>query len=318
MAASNAPRKDDFSRLRDSIRGAYVLVDPEQSSEAFHSFVFKEIPLGKLKLYDIYIDPIVIHRRAEDIMRDSVIDNFLTTFIEGEAVVRQGEQEIRLVPGTLAMIAGGVPYCTEYLKPSRRLVLRIPHQMFHDRVLGRDDYRFHAVLLADSGLVPAVVSLFRALPATAAGLSETEQYTLAECFLELIGAVVRASFKNEPRRERTNRNALMRRIIAYLEGHYAESNLTPDKIAAANGISTRYLHSLFRASSTTVSKWIWERRLKASREDLLDPSMAHLRVSEIAYRRGFNDTAHFSRAFRDRFNISPSQLREKAGLGPIR
>ncbi len=40
--------------------------------------------------------------------------------------------------------------------------------------------------------------------------------------------------------------------------------------------------------------------------------MAHMRVSEIAYRRGFNDPAHFSRAFKSRFDISPSKLRQVA------
>ncbi len=74
----------------------------------------------------------------------------------------------------------------------------------------------------------------------------------------------------------------------------------------------RYLHSLFQQAGLTVSKWIWGRRLKATREDLLDASMAHMRVSEISYPRGFNDPAHFSRAFKSRFDISPSKLRQVA------
>lgn len=311
MAGGNG--SDARHALKDSIRGAYVLVDAEPSEE-FHSFVFREIPLGKLRVYDIVIDPIVIHRRAEDIMRDAVIDNFLTTFLEGEAIIRQGQREITVRPGDLAVIAGGIPYSTQYVKPSRRLVVRIPHQLFHDRVLGRDDCRFEATLLTEGGLVPIVVDMLRALATDAAHLTDTEQYTLAESFLELVGAVVRASLKEHARRPRTNRDALMRRIIAYLEDHYADPKLTPDKIAAANGISTRYLHSLFRESGMTVSRWIWDRRLKAAREDLLDPALEHMRVSEIAYRRGFNDAAHFSRAFRERFHISPSRLRAKVAI----
>ena len=38
--------------------------------------------------------------------------------------------------------------------------------------------------------------------------------------------------------------------------------------------------------------------------------MDHMRVSEIAFRRGFNDPAHFSRAFKNRFDVSPSKLRQ--------
>ena len=91
-----------------------------------------------------------------------------------------------------------------------------------------------------------------------------------------------------------------------------DSDLNPDKIASANGISTRYLHSLFKQSGTTVLRWVWERRLKAARSDLLDPSQATARISEIAFRRGFSDSAHFSRAFRNRFGISATQLRARA------
>jgi len=307
--------RTQLDALRASIRGAYVLVDA-QPDEEFNSFAVREIPLAKLRVYDIDIDPVVIHRRAEDIMRDAVIDNFLTTFLEGEALICQGSQQFSIGPGQLAVIAGGLPYTTHYQRPSRRLVLRIPHQLFHDRVLGRDDFRFEASLIGDSGLVPIVVSMFRTLAEEAEHLSETEQYTLAESFLELVGAVVRASLKDQGRPHKSSRDALMRRVYSYLESHYADPKLGPDKIAAANGISTRYLHSLFRESGTTVSRWIWDRRLKAAREDLLDPSLRHMRVSEIAYRRGFNDSAHFSRSFRERFQISPSQLRLKAAGHP--
>jgi len=34
-------------------------------------------------------------------------------------------------------------------------------------------------------------------------------------------------------------------------------------------------------------------------------------VGEIAYGRGFNDAAHFSRAFRERFGCSPREWRQQ-------
>jgi AraC-like DNA-binding protein len=104
----------------------------------------------------------------------------------------------------------------------------------------------------------------------------------------------------------------LNRIYAYLEENYMDSDLTPGKVARANKISTRYLHSLFSQSGTTLLKWVWERRLRAARSDLLDPSQVQSRISEIAFRRGFNDSAHFSRSFRNRFGISPTELRQRA------
>ena len=51
----------------------------------------------------------------------------------------------------------------------------------------------------------------------------------------------------------------------------------------------------------TPSQYIWERRLEACSRDLLEPRLAGRPVADIAYGRGFNDAAHFSRAFRERF-----------------
>lgn len=301
----------ETNELLDAVCQAVIRVGTKPAGAAdFQTFAFRELPLAKLSVYDIEIDPITIVRSAQDIIEDSVCDYFLSTQLEGTATITQGERVFTLRPGTLAVVCGGRPYSTTYNQHSRRLILRIPRQVFHERILGHEASSFQATMLEGGGLVPIVIDLFKSLTLEAEELSETDQYTLAESFLELTSAVIRSSA------DRNNKHtpkhcALMCRILAFIEDNYSDSTLTPDKVAQANGISMRYLHSLFQKSNTTVSKWIWERRLKSAREDLLDPSMRDKNVAEIAFRRGFNDAAHFSRAFKDRFNISPSKLRQK-------
>ena len=271
---------------------------------------YKQLPLGKLSVCDIVTEALTVHRLPEDIIQDSVDDYFLTTQLEGTALVSQGDTEFSQGPGDLAVMAGGLPYSIEYPEHARRLILRIPPRVFHERILSKEECDFHAQLLQGGGLVSIVTDMLKALILGAGELSETEQYTLAESFLELAAAVIRSNLQgNNP--QVSQQSALFRRILAHMEEQYCDCTVTPEKIADANGISTRYLHSLFQNSGTTVGKWIRERRLKATREDLLDPSMAALRVSEISFRRGFNDSAHFSRVFRERFGISPSELRAK-------
>lgn len=46
-------------------------------------------------------------------------------------------------------------------------------------------------------------------------------------------------------------------------------------------------------------------------------SCAHMQISEIAFRWGFTNAAHFARAFRQRFGRSPSEARE-AGVQNVR
>jgi AraC-like DNA-binding protein len=54
---------------------------------------------------------------------------------------------------------------------------------------------------------------------------------------------------------------------------------------------------------------IWAQRLEACRRELGDPQQGHRSISDIAFGWGFNDAAHFSRAFRERFGLSPREWR---------
>jgi AraC-like DNA-binding protein len=85
----------------------------------------------------------------------------------------------------------------------------------------------------------------------------------------------------------------------------------PETIAAACGISTRYLHELFRDTNQTLGQWIRDQRLNACRQDLRDPAN-HQTIAEIAYRWGFSDQAQFSRSFKAHFGLSPKEFRAGA------
>jgi AraC-like DNA-binding protein len=309
---SFATKPFGFKDLNDSVSKAIILVTPHQHGNKLSNFDIKKMPLAELRIYDLAIDAITIERRPEDIAQDGIDDFFLTTLTEGSANITQGDNTFHLEPGELAVLWGGAPYSTTYPERSHRLILQMPRHIFYDRVLGREDSDFAPGKFKNSGLTPIVTSLLKTLAIESSNLNEIEQHTLAASFLELAGAVVRASSKPADDSQTTNQPALMRRILSYMDDHFTDCELTPERVAKANGISMRYLHRLFQQSGTTVCKWIWERRLKATREDLLNPSMAKMRISEIAFRRGFNDPAHFSRSFRDRFGISPSKLRSKA------
>jgi AraC-like DNA-binding protein len=82
-------------------------------------------------------------------------------------------------------------------------------------------------------------------------------------------------------------------------------------LAAGLGVSVSHIHRVFRSEPLTPSQYIWERRLEACSRDLLEPRLAGRPVAEIAYGRGFNDAAHFSRAFRERFGCSPREWRQQ-------
>ncbi|MFM0610183.1 AraC family transcriptional regulator [Paraburkholderia sediminicola] len=84
---------------------------------------------------------------------------------------------------------------------------------------------------------------------------------------------------------------------------------TVETYANELGISMRDLNFMFREKfGVSAKRWLLERRLENARQLLLQTSM---KVTEIAHECGFNSHAHFSDAFRKRFNSCPRKVRQE-------
>jgi AraC-like DNA-binding protein len=114
----------------------------------------------------------------------------------------------------------------------------------------------------------------------------------------------------------TRQRALRQRVHAFVEARLGDPGLSPATIAAAHHISVRSLYKLFEAEETSVAGWVRQRRLERCRRDLLDPASAARPVSAVAARWGLVNAAHFSRAFRAAYGLSPVEYRAMAGGGP--
>jgi AraC-like DNA-binding protein len=61
-----------------------------------------------------------------------------------------------------------------------------------------------------------------------------------------------------------------------------------------------------------VANFVQQRRLLQAFHTLVNPASRRLRVAEVAARVGFSSNAHFSRAFRAAFGVSPTDARAMA------
>jgi AraC-like DNA-binding protein len=109
----------------------------------------------------------------------------------------------------------------------------------------------------------------------------------------------------------TSHSALVIRIRNYIHSHLDNEQMSPKEIAAAHGISERYLNKVFERQETTVSKWIWEQRLQAARRALSLTAFSSRRINEIAYAVGFSNMSHFSFSFKKRFGYMPREYRRR-------
>ncbi|MFJ8578641.1 helix-turn-helix domain-containing protein [Micromonospora sp. NPDC093277] len=104
---------------------------------------------------------------------------------------------------------------------------------------------------------------------------------------------------------------LRARVEAFVRRHLTDPDLTPAAVAEAHHMSLRSLHRLFADTGTTIGAMIRAERLAGCFRDLADPRLRHQAVHQVAARWGFRDRAHFSRAFRSAYGISPREHRER-------
>ena len=99
------------------------------------------------------------------------------------------------------------------------------------------------------------------------------------------------------------------RILADMRTHLGDPGLSPAEVAARHHISVRYLHRLLQREGLRFGEWVRRNRLESTRRELADPARTTTPVAAIARRWGFTDAAHFSKAFRAAYGLSPRDWR---------
>ena len=103
-------------------------------------------------------------------------------------------------------------------------------------------------------------------------------------------------------------------IRRYVRTHLQDPELGPASIARAYSISVRALHALFEDVDASVAGLVRSERLARCREDLQRPNGGS--VTDIAFRWGFCDAAHFSRVFKRAFGVHPELRAPRSDARP--
>jgi AraC-like DNA-binding protein len=133
----------------------------------------------------------------------------------------------------------------------------------------------------------------------------------ANAAIELLRAAVEPSVPTNRAAARVASRAEIRR---YVRTRLQDPQLAPASIARAYAMSVRALHALFEDADMSVAGLVRSERLARCREDLQRPNGGS--VTDIAFRWGFTDAAHFSRVFKRAFGATPSEIRN-AALGGL-
>ncbi|MGM0414128.1 MAG: helix-turn-helix domain-containing protein [Bacillota bacterium] len=95
--------------------------------------------------------------------------------------------------------------------------------------------------------------------------------------------------------------------LDYIRNNY-HRDITLEEISKKVGLSKYYFSHLFSNEiGENFSSYLSQYRLNRASQLLLDNRKEN--ISEIAYKAGFNDPNYFARAFKEKFDLSPSKYR---------
>jgi AraC-like DNA-binding protein len=141
-------------------------------------------------------------------------------------------------------------------------------------------------------------------------LDDCSVTTAARC-VNLLVDMLSAALYEEPDHA-VSATALRRLAIEWIDAHLSDSDIDPAHVAAAIGVSVRYLHQIFEGTGVGVAGYIRRERLQRIRMDLTDPRYAGQTIAMIGSKWGIPDQAHLSRLCRKEFDRTPGELRREA------
>lgn len=152
-------------------------------------------------------------------------------------------------------------------------------------------------------LAQHVETVWAAIP----DLTETDTAPVAQGMLNLM-ALSLAKEAQETDSPRGGVTApLKQAILVYLEDHLLRQVSIAELVQRFN-VSRSVLYRMFEPEGGLQSH-MRARRLALAFRTLSDPQNAHMGIGEIAFACGFQSNAHFTRLFRQRFSMRPSDVR---------
>jgi AraC-like DNA-binding protein len=254
-------------------------------------------------------------RRTAALMADGMDDIFLarTHGAVGGAVLRHAKAEIAVPHGSIVMMSKAREHCG--INPWHAVTtgLQVPRAALARLLPRLEEAPMHIFHPGAPGIDSAALALdYAALLARQGSLSGHALAAAAEHLHQLLASAIDthwAAGQPPDGQAQLARLALMRRDI---RKHLGSPRFDLPHLARLHNTTPRQVQRLLAAQGTSFTGVLGEARMQHAHTLLASPAHRHRRVLEIALDCGFDGISAFSRAFRRRFGMTPSDAREAA------
>lgn len=246
--------------------------------------------------------------RSRRLIDESSHNNFfIGCILAGRANLSQAGHVAALERGDLAILDSTRSYEIDVPNGFDALWVRVPRYRIEGRLASIEQVISQRIN-GSAGIGNLASVMLRSALKEASRISATDANRITNSLLDLLGLSLACEFAAAPSQS-GGRQSTLRRIQQYIDAHLDDELLSLDTIAAAHALSSRYINKLFEREGVSTARWIRMRRLERCRADLENSEKRDLSISEIAFNHGFGNISSFNRAFKARFNVAPTVLR---------
>jgi AraC-like DNA-binding protein len=235
---------------------------------------------------------------------------WLALVVTGSVRVRNGDNGdvATLAPGDMVFGARGHCILFEIAEAASIEIVHLPRSGRVPRFLASSALKPLQRLHPKTGASRLLGTVLDAVARAFSEMGEAEvraiEISISEFFIAALAA------QPNQRDLTTSRAVLLGRAHEAIDLRLRDAGISPASIAPELSLSPRYLQKLLNEGGEAFNLYVRRRRLESVHEELMNPVYFRESISEICFRWGFNDSAYFSRVFKNHFGLSPSQHRE--------
>jgi AraC family transcriptional activator of tynA and feaB len=305
------PMRERFAFWSDAVCDAFLRVRTERAEQAAFNGSISSLPLGPLHVNHVRSERHLVRRSQRTISSDAEGWFFVNLQQAGDCVLSQDGRDQHVRSNDICFFDGTRPFDLDFQSHMALTCFLIPRDALLARAINAPDKVVRQIPREGAGALLHRFSM--ELAEAARFLSPAATAQVGEIYLDLLALALHATPSVRESTRRTTRQALFASICADIRLRLADPTLNIVAISASAGIATRTLQTWFHEGGMSFADYVLEQRLNFAERQLAN-SANNAAVTEIAYAAGFSDLSYFSRCFRRRFGITPSDRRAAARL----
>ncbi len=249
-----------------------------------------------------------VQRHRTSVSREAPGAVILNLMLHGEMRVAQGDRHCAMQAGDFSICVTEQPYSLHIPQGMEVASFRLPAD-----ALGCSPTILKRMVAQPLGRGNSMASLLAAyaneLHRKRVEVSHSSADPALKNLSMLLSAVLQETLQQQPIHHTDHQERLIFLTKQYIQQHLNHDTLSVAHIAAALRVSTRYLQQLWENEGQTLKEYIAAQRLDAVLHSLTNPARKPESITQIAMSHGFVNMSHFSRFFRTKVGVSPSEYR---------